>query len=137
MQQTTVLVRNHYDLLHGGAEALPGNLAELVALGASSIGPEMQGDEFHCSICVKDSSGPYSRALGNRLRKVAHRTAIDLRADVFPYPALEGAAGWNVAGQAELAFIGPGVDNCHGYERAHQEALRDTSLMVAEYLVED
>ena len=44
---------------------------------------------------------------------------------------------WQGGGRAEVALIGPGVDTSHGYERTHQEALMDTAMLLAEYLVED
>ncbi len=136
-QQTTLLISNYEEVGHGGMDGLPADLRELVVLDMACIGEGLQGDEFHTSICVKDSSGPYSKRLSDRLRDLADRRGIDLRPDVYPYYGSDGSAYWRSGGRAEVALIGPGVDTSHGYERTHRDALADTAQLVAEYLVEE
>ncbi len=135
-QRTTLLVSNFEEVGHGGIDSLPEDLTELVVLDMACIGEGLQGDEFHCSLCVKDSSGPYSKNLSDRLRTLADRTGIDLRADVYPYYSSDGSVYWRAGGRAEVALIGPGVDTSHGYERTHIDALNDTAQLIAEYLAE-
>jgi putative aminopeptidase FrvX len=136
-QSTTFLVSNFEEVGHGGMDGLPADLAELLVLDMACIGEGLQGDEFHCSICVKDSSGPYSKNLSDKVRGIADRVGIDLRADVYPYYGSDGSAYWRSGGRAEVALIGPGVDTSHGYERTHTDALTDTAQLVAEYLAEE
>jgi putative aminopeptidase FrvX len=136
-QRTSILISNYEEVGHGGHDGLPRDLAEMVVLDMAALGNGLQGDEFHCSICVKDSSGPYSVRLTNKLRGIAERAGIDLKADVYPYYGSDGSMYWRSGGGAEVALIGPGVDTSHGYERTHADALVDTALLVAEYLVED
>lgn len=136
-QRATLLFSNYEEVGHGGIDGLPTDLAELVVVDMAALGEGLQGDEFHCSICVKDSSGPYSRRLTERLRNLAERAGIDLKADVYPYYSSDGSAYWQAGGQAEVALIGPGVDTSHGYERTHIDALLDTSQLLAEYLFEE
>lgn len=136
-QKTTLLISNYEEVGHGGLDGLPDDLAELVVLDMAAIGEGLRSDEFHCSICVKDSSGPYSRRLTERLRGLAEAAGIDLVPDIYPYYSSDGSVYWRGGGQAEVALIGPGVDTSHGYERTHQDALRDTASMIAEYLVSD
>ena len=136
-QRTTFLVSNYEEVGHGGMDSLPPDLAEMVVLDMACIGEGLQGDEFHASICVKDSSGPYSKRLSDKLRDLADRRGIDLRPDVYPYYGSDGSAYWRSGGRAEVALIGPGVDTSHGYERTHRDALADTAQIVAEYLVEE
>jgi putative aminopeptidase FrvX len=135
-QDTTVLISNFEEVGHGGMDGLPVNLHELVVLDMACIGEGLQGDEFHCSVCVKDSSGPYSRGLTDKIRTIADQRGIDLKADIYPYYGSDGSAYWRSGGGAEVALIGPGVDTSHGYERTHRDALIDTAALVAEYLVE-
>jgi len=135
-QTTTLLISNFEEVGHGGMDGLPDRLAELLVLDMACIGEGLQGDEFHCSICVKDSAGPYSKNLSDNLRALADRIGIDLRADVYPYYSSDGTAYWRSGGRAEVALIGPGVDTSHGYERTHIDALLDTSQLVADYLSE-
>jgi len=136
-QQTTVLISNYEEVGHGGRDGLPEDLCELVVLDMGCIGNGLQGDEFHCSICMKDGGGPYSKNLSDKLRGLADRRGIDLKADLYPYYSSDGTVYWRSGGRAEVALIGPGVDTSHGYERTHKEAILDTARLVAEYLVEE
>jgi putative aminopeptidase FrvX len=133
-QRVTLLVSNFEEVGHGGSDGLPADLAEMVVLDMACIGEGLRGSEFHCSLCVKDSSGPYSKRLSDKLRDLAEGQGIDLRADVYPYYASDGSAYWRAGGTAEVALIGPGVDTSHGYERTHMDALHDTTQLVAEYM---
>lgn len=136
-QRTTMLISNYEEVGHGGRDGLPDDLAELVVLDMACIGEGLNGDEFHCSLCVKDGGGPYSKRLNDRLRIIAERRGIDLRLDHYPFYSSDGTVYWRSGGSAEVALIGPGVDTSHGYERTHAEALVDTASLVAEYLVEE
>lgn len=136
-QRTTVLISNFEEVGHGGIDSLPDDLKELVVVDMACIGDGLQGDEFHCSICVKDSSGPYSKSLSDKLRNLADRRGIDLKPDVYPFYSSDGSVYWRAGGKAEVALIGPGVDTSHGYERTHSEALVDTARILSEYLLEE
>lgn len=136
-QRTSFLVSNFEEVGHGGMDSLPTDLADLLVLDMACIGDGLQGDEFHCSLCVKDGGGPYSKRLSDRIRTIADQRGIDIRADVYPYYSSDGTAYWRSGGQAEVALIGPGVDTSHGYERTHVDALNDTAALIAEFLAEE
>ena len=136
-QRTTILISNYEEVGHGGMDGLPSDLQELVVMDMACIGEGLLGDEYHCSVCVKDSSGPYSKKLTDKLRTLGDRRGIDLKVDVYPFYGSDGSAYWRSGGRAEVALIGPGVDTSHGYERTHIEALLDTAQLVAEYLTEE
>ena len=136
-QQTTAQFSNFEEVGHGGIDGLPNDLAELVIIDMAALGDGLRGDEFHCTICTKDSSGPYGKRLTEKLRTLAERAGIDLKTDIYPFYSSDGSVYWQGGGQAEVALIGPGVDTSHGYERTHVDALKDTAELIAEYLVED
>lgn len=136
-QRTTFQFSNFEEVGHGGKDGIPEDIMELVVLDMAALGKGQNGDEYHCSICVKDSSGPYSKKLSDRLRNVADKAGIDLKPDIYPHYSSDGSVYWQAGGSAEVALIGPGVDTSHGYERTHTDALLDTALLIAEYLVED
>lgn len=136
-QRTTFQFSNYEEVGHGGYDGIPEDIAELVVMDMAALGKGQNGDEYHCSICLKDSSGPYSKKLSDRLRNTAEKAGIDLIPDIYPYYGSDGSVYWRSGGGAEVALIGPGVDTSHGYERTHTDALLDTALLVAEYLVED
>lgn len=136
-QRVTVLISNYEEVGHGGMDGLPDDLAELLVLDMAALGSGLQGDEHHCTVCVKDSSGPYSKRMIEKLRRLAAQHAIELRSDVYPYYASDGSAYWRSGGRAEVALIGPGVDTSHGYERTHTDAVMDTATLTAAYLLAD
>lgn len=136
-QRTHVLFSNYEEVGHGGMDGLPDDLAELVVADMAVIGEGRQGDEFHCTLCVKDSSGPYSKRLTEKLRTIADAAGVDLKSDIYPFYGSDGSVYWQAGGRAEVALIGPGVDTSHGYERTHTDALVDTALLIAEYLIEE
>ncbi|MBX3096020.1 MAG: M42 family metallopeptidase [Fimbriimonadaceae bacterium] len=136
-QDSVVLFSNFEEVGHGGSEGLPMDLSELVVIDMACIGSGQNGDEFHCSVCLKDSSGPYSRELSDKLRLIADSAGVELKPDVYPYYGSDGSQYWRAGGAAQVALIGPGVDTSHGYERTHIDALRDTATLLAEYLLEE
>lgn len=135
-QDTYVFLSNFEEVGHGGKDGVPEDLHEMVVVDMACVGQGQNGDEFHCSICLKDSGGPYSKPLSDRLRSVAESVGLDLRTDTYPHYGSDGTAYWHAGGAAQVALIGPGVDTSHGYERTHCDALRDTSVMIASYLIE-
>ena len=136
-QSTTILISNFEEVGHGGTDGFPDNLTEVVVLDMACVGEGQNGDEFHCSVCVKDGGGPYSKGLSDKLRDLAESRGIDLRPDIYSYYSSDGTAYWRSGGRAEVALIGPGVDTSHGYERTHIDALVDTAQLIAEYMIED
>lgn len=136
-QTTTFLISNFEEVGHGGYDGIPADVAEVIVLDMACIGDGQNGDEYHCSICLKDAGGPYSRRLSEKLIALAERTGIDLKPDLYPFYSSDGTVYWRAGGAGEVALIGPGVDTSHGYERTHDEALYDTATLVGEYLVEE
>lgn len=136
-QRTHILISNFEEVGHGGMDGLPEDLYEMVVLDMACVGDGQNGDETHCSICMKDSSGPYSKDLSEKLLTLAGQAGVVLKPDIYRYYGSDGSAYWRSGGRAQVALIGPGVDTSHGYERTHLDALRDTSLLIAEYLIEE
>ncbi len=137
VQRTHILFSVHEEVGHGGNDGLPDDLQEMVVVDMACIGDGQNGTEQNCSICLADSSGPYSRELSDRLRSLANSNGIVLKPDTYRYYGSDGSAYWRMGGLAQIALIGPGVDTSHGYERTHLDALRDTAALLAEYLVEE
>lgn len=135
-QTTYALFSNFEEVGHGGIDGLPDGLAEVVVVDMACVGQGQNGDEFHCSICVKDGGGPYSKELSSKIRSIAEKASVDLKPDVYKYYSSDGTVYWQAGGRAQVALIGPGVDTSHGYERTHKDALHDTALLLAEYLIE-
>jgi len=101
----------------------------------AAIGEGQNSDEFHATLCVKDSSGPYHYGLSDHLRKLAEEHNIPYKVDIYPYYGSDGSAFWRAGGEAAVALIGPGVDASHNYERTHKDALVATTNWVLAYIL--
>ncbi|MBN1965262.1 MAG: M20/M25/M40 family metallo-hydrolase, partial [Anaerolineae bacterium] len=136
-QDVAILIANYEEVGHGGAAGLPSDVAELVAVDMAALGEGQQSDEFHTTICVKDSGGPYHFELSNKLRRIAEASDIPYKVDIYPFYSSDGTAYWRSGGVGRVGLIGPGVDNSHSYERTHRDALDATSMLLARYLVDE
>lgn len=134
LQTTHILISNYEEVGHGAAAGIPADVQELVAVDMAAVGGEQNSDEYHATLCVKDSGGPYSHELGQRLRTLADEHEIPYKVDIYPYYGSDGEALWRAGGDAAVALIGPGVDASHSYERTHTDALLATSQWVLTYL---
>jgi putative aminopeptidase FrvX len=134
-QTTTLLISNYEEVGHGAAAGFPPDLAELVTVDMAAVGEGQASDEFHASICVKDSGGPYHYELNQRLRALAEENHIPYKVDIYPYYGSDGEALWRAGGDVAVALIGPGVDASHNYERTHMDALAATTNWIIAYLL--
>lgn len=133
-QRTTILISNYEEVGHGGTGGLPDDLAELVAVDMAALGDGQASDEFHCTLCVKDSGGPYDYALNRTLRALAESMGAPLIPDLYPFYSSDGTAYWRGGGQARVSLIGPGVDASHAYERTHRDSILHTAQVIAAWL---
>jgi putative aminopeptidase FrvX len=136
LQTTYLLISNYEEVGHGAAAGIPAEAVELVAVDMAAVGEGQTSDEFHASICVKDSGGPYHHALSQRLRHLAEENQIPYRVDIYPYYGSDGEALWRAGGDIAVALIGPGVDASHNYERTHLEGLVSTTQWIVAYLLQ-
>lgn len=137
VQTATLHVSNYEEVGHGASSGFPEDLAELVSLDMAAIGEGQASDEFHATLCVKDSGGPYHHGLSQRLRALADEHEIAYKVDIYPYYGSDGEAYWRAGGDVSVALIGPGVDASHNYERTHIEALEATTQWVLAYLLDE
>ncbi|MFN8447154.1 MAG: M42 family metallopeptidase [Anaerolineae bacterium] len=136
-QDTTFLITNYEEVGHGGAAGLPMKLAEMLAVDMAALGEGQNSDEFHVTICVKDSSGPYHFEMNNKLRRIAAEHHIPFKTDIYPYYGSDGSAYWRAGGDARVGLIGPGVEASHAYERTHRDSLLHSAHLIARYLVDE
>jgi len=134
-QTTTLHFSNYEEVGHGAASGFPPDLAELVAVDMAVVGPGQASDEFHVTICLKDSGGPYHQGLSRRLRALADGAGIPYRVDTYPHYGSDGEAYWRAGGDVAVALIGPGVDASHSYERTHCDALEGTTRLILAYML--
>lgn len=136
-QTTTFLITNYEEVGHGAATGFPAELAELLVVDMAAVGEGQNSDEFHASLCVKDSGGPYHHEFSQKLRRIAEQSGIAYKVDTYPHYGSDGEAYWRAGGDVAVALIGPGVDASHNYERTHLDALLATTQWIVAYLLSE
>jgi putative aminopeptidase FrvX len=134
-QTTHLLISNFEEVGHGASTGIPAETTELVVLDMAAVGNGQASDEFHATICVKDSGGPYHHGLSLRLRQLADDLQIPYRVDIYPFYGSDGGAALRSGNDLAVALIGPGVDASHNYERTHMDALIATTQWTIAYLL--
>lgn len=135
-EQTTYLhISNYEEVGHGASAGIPDTVTELISVDMAAVGEGQTSDEFHSTLCVKDTGGPYHHDLSQHLRSLADEHQIPYVVDIYPFYGSDGEAFWHSGGNAAVALIGPGVDASHNYERTHTEALVATTNWVLAYLL--
>ncbi len=134
-QSVTFLISNYEEVGHGASAGIPPDVHELVTVDMAAVGDGQESDEFHATLCVKDSGGPYHHGLSNKLRSIAEENNIAYKTDIYPNYGSDGEAFWRAGGDVAVALIGPGVDASHNYERTHTDALVATTQWIMAYLL--
>jgi putative aminopeptidase FrvX len=134
-QRAHILISNYEEVGHGASTGIPSDVTELVTVDMAAVGKGQESDEFHATLCIKDSGGPYHHGLSNKLRALADQHSIPYKTDIYPYYGSDGEAYWKAGGDVAVALIGPGVDASHSYERTHLDALAATTQWVMAYLL--
>ena len=129
-------ISNYEEVGHGASAGIPDDVAELVTVDMAVVGPGQESDEFHSTLCIKDSGGPYHEGLNKKMRGIAEKHGIPYKTDVYPYYGSDGEAFWRAGGDVALSLIGPGIDASHNYERAHMDGLNATTNWIMAYLLE-
>jgi putative aminopeptidase FrvX len=137
VQDTYFHISNYEEVGHGAASGIPEEVVELISVDMAAVGEGQSSDEFHATLCVKDSGGPYHHELSQRFRDLADEFGIPYKVDIYPYYGSDGEAYWRAGGDVALALIGPGVDASHSYERTHTNALLATTQWILAYLLRE
>jgi putative aminopeptidase FrvX len=87
VQRTHLLISNYEEVGHGAAAGFPADMAELVAVDMAAIGDGQTSDEFHATLCVKDSGGPYHHGLSQHMRRLAEEHRSRTRSTPTPTTA--------------------------------------------------
>lgn len=131
------LFSNYEEVGHGASSGIPPEVEELLAVDMAAVGEGQTSDEFHPSICVKDSGGPYHHGFSQKLRTLADTHEISHKVDIYPYYGSDGEAFWRAGGDVAVALIGPGIDASHNYERTHMDSLLGTTRWIMAYLLDE
>jgi len=125
---------NFEEVGHGATSGIPESAKELLVADMGVVGDGVAGDEYHVSICAKDSSGPYDHGMRRRLVSLAKKNRIPYKVDIFPYYGSDGSAALAAGYDIRVALIGPGVSASHGVERTHTKGLKATKDLILAYI---
>jgi putative aminopeptidase FrvX len=134
-QDTYLHISNYEEVGHGAAAGIPPQVQELVTVDMAAVGEGQASDEFHATLCAKDTGGPYHPELNAKLLALAREHNIPFKVDVYPHYGSDGEAFWRAGGDLQISLIGPGVDASHSYERTHTKALEATANWIMAYLL--
>ncbi|HZG55467.1 M42 family metallopeptidase [Paenibacillus sp.] len=134
-RDVTILISNYEEIGHGSSY-VPGGAEELLAVDMGAIGDDLGCTERDVSICAKDSTGPYDYGMTNRLIAHAKRLGLTYAVDIYPRYGSDASAALRGGQNVRAALIGPGVHASHGMERTHEDAIRQTYMLLAAYALE-
>ncbi len=129
-------ISNYEEVGHGASAGIPADVAELVSVDMAVVGDGQESDEFHATLCIKDSGGVYHEGLNKKMRRLAEEHSIPYKTDVYPFYGSDGEAFWRAGGDVALSLIGPGIDASHNYERAHMDGLNATTNWIMAYMLD-
>jgi len=119
---------------HGACGSVPGGISEAISVDMGCVGDGLSCTERQCSICAKDSRGPYNYDVVGKLIAAARRENADYAVDVYPHYGSDVDAALTAGADIRHGLIGPGVFASHGYERSHIDGVYNTLLVLKGYL---
>ena len=125
---------NYEEVGHGGTVGYSANIKELLVLDMGVLGDDCQGNEVSCSICAKDSSGPYDYTFRKKLVDLAKKNNIPYKIDVYPHYGSDGSAALRAGNDFRVGLIGMGVAASHGTERTHIKGIEATIDLCLAYI---
>ena len=133
-RRTWVHVTVSEEVGHGGSGSVPAGITEAISVDMGCVGDGLQCTERECSICAKDSGGPYSYEVVGKLIAAAKTEGAKYAVDVYPYYGSDVEATLRSGVDIRHGLIGAGVYASHGYERSHIEGVYNTLLVLKGYL---
>ena len=125
---------NYEEVGHGGTCGFASTITELLVIDMGVIGNDCEGKETSCSICAKDSTGPYDYENRKKLVTLAEKNKIPHQVDVYPFYGSDGSAALRAGNDFRVGLIGPGVSASHGVERTHKKGIEATIDLCMAYI---
>lgn len=129
-----IFFSNYEEVGHGGTVGYSDGIEELLVIDMGVLGDDCEGNEVSCSICAKDSSGPYDYNFRKRLVDLAQKNSIPYKVDVYPFYGSDGSAALRAGNDFRVGLIGMGVAASHGTERTHIKGIEATIDLCLAYI---
>lgn len=127
---------NYEEVGHGAATGYAPTIKEMICIDMAVVGDVLTGSEQKCTICAKDSTGPYDYTMRQKLTQIAKTKKIDYTIDIYPYYGSDGSAALRAGNDFRVALIGMGVSASHGIERTHKQGIQATIDLCVAYVEE-
>ena len=131
-----IFFSNYEEVGHGGTCGYSDSISDLLVIDMGVLGDACEGDEVSCSICAKDSTGPYDYRMRQSLVRLARSNNIPYKQDVYPYYGSDGSAALRAGNDMRVGLIGPGVAASHSTERTHKKGIQAT-IDLCQAFIED
>tara|TARA_B100001093_G_C26802687_1_gene1004141 strand:+ start:807 stop:1814 length:1008 start_codon:yes stop_codon:yes gene_type:complete len=125
---------NYEEVGHGAAAGYADTIEEMLCLDMAVVGDQQAGRETLCSICAKDSSGPYDYEMRKTLVQLAKVNKIPYCQDIYPFYGSDGSAALRAGNDFRVGLIGMGVSASHGIERTHKKGIQATIDLCLSYI---
>ncbi|MDO4594388.1 MAG: M42 family metallopeptidase [Tissierellia bacterium] len=119
---------------HGAASGHPKDITDMLAVDMGVVYDDLETDETKLSICAKDSSGPYNYDLTNELIEIAKENNLDYAVDIYPFYGSDASAAMSSCYDYRHALIGAGIACSHGYERVHENGLKNAYTLLEKFI---
>ncbi|MGJ8654808.1 MAG: M42 family metallopeptidase [Akkermansiaceae bacterium] len=129
-----IFFSNYEEVGHGGTCGYSPTITDLLVIDMGVLGDACEGNEVSCSICAKDSTGPYDYRMRQTLVKLAKENNIPYKQDVYPFYGSDGSAALRAGNDMRVGLIGPGVAASHSTERTHKKAIQATTNLCQAYI---
>jgi len=121
-----IFFSNYEEVGHGGTCGYSPSISDLLVIDMGVLGDACEGNEVSCSICAKDSTGPYDYRMRQSLVRLARANNIAYKQDVYPFYGSDGSAALRAGNDMRVGLIGPGVAASHSTERTHKKGIEAT-----------
>ena len=121
-----IFFSNYEEVGHGGTCGYSDTVTDLLVIDMGVLGDACEGNEVSCSICAKDSTGPYDYRMRQSLVRLAKTHNIPFKQDVYPFYGSDGSAALRAGNDMRVGLIGPGVAASHSTERTHKKGIQAT-----------
>ncbi len=118
----------------GASTTLHQDVAEMVAVDNSTIGPSQASSEFGVTVAMADKTGPFDYHLTRRLLGLAGQFRLEHARDVFRHYRCDAASAVESGNDIRTALVCFACDASHGYERTHIRSLMELAQLLVLYM---
>lgn len=130
---TQFYISNNEEIGYGANASISPKIVDFIAFDMGALGDGQASDEYTVSICAKDASGPYHKALREQLVNLCQLNNIPYKVDIYPYYGSDASAALKAGADIRHGLFGAGIESSHALERTHIDSLKATQALLHAY----